>query len=92
MLLANLDRAAIAGGEQFVLAMPAAIPDRSNCMNDMAGRQPITFGDLGVAGLAAMKRAAFPEQFRPGCPVDRPINAASTEQRRIGGVDNGIDA
>ena len=85
-------RAAIAGGEQLVLAVAAAVPDRSDGMNHMPCRQPIAAGDLGVAGLAAMKRAAFGEQLRPGGAMDRAIDAAAAEQRRVGGVDDGVNA
>jgi hypothetical protein len=35
------------------------VPDRSNGMNDMPCRQPVAQSDLGAAGFAAMKRAAF---------------------------------
>jgi hypothetical protein len=58
----------------------------------MPRRQPITPGDFGVAGFAAVEGAAFVEQFRPGRTMDRAVHAAAAEQRRIGGVDNGINA
>jgi hypothetical protein len=51
--------AAIARGQRLVFALAAAVPDRSDRMNDMPRRKPVTLGDLGVAGFAAMKRAAF---------------------------------
>ena len=55
------------------------------------GKQ-ISFGDLGVAGLATTKRAALSQQLRPGRIVDRAINAAPAEQGRIRGVDDGVNA
>jgi hypothetical protein len=61
-------------------------------MNHMPRRQPITSGDFDVAGCAAMERAAFDQQFRPGRPVDRTVYAAAAEQRRIRGVDDGVNA
>jgi len=35
-------------------------------MNDEFRRQPITPGELGVTGLAAVEQAALLEQLRPG--------------------------
>jgi hypothetical protein len=49
-------------------------------MNYMPCRQTITFGDFGAAGLAAMERAAFGQQLRPGRAMDRTIDAATAEQ------------
>jgi hypothetical protein len=49
-------------------------------------------GDLGVAGLAATKRAAFGEQRRPGGAMDRAIDPAATQQRGVRGVDDGVNA
>ncbi len=58
----------------------------------MPGRQPIASGDLGVTGLAAMERAAFGQELRPGPAMDRAIDAAAAEQRRVRGVDDGVNA
>ncbi len=58
----------------------------------MPRRKPITSGDLGAAGLAAMEGAAFGEKLRPGSAVDRAIDAAAAEQDRVGGVDDGVNA
>src|SRR5271165_5974476 len=52
---AESDRAGVAGGKQLILALVAAMPDRSHRMDHMLGRQAITFGDLGIAGGAAIK-------------------------------------
>jgi hypothetical protein len=61
-------------------------------MNHMPCRQPVTSGDFGVAGCAAMKGAAFRQQLWPGRTMDRTVYAAATEQRRIRGVDDGVNA
>ena len=92
MLPAEFDRVAIAGSEQFVLARVAAIPHWSDGMNHMRGRQPISSGDLGVAGRAAIQRPAFDKQLRSGCPMNRTIDAASAEQGRSRGVDDSVNA
>ena len=89
---AKFDRAAIAQGQCRVLAVAAAMPDRSDGMNDMSRRKPVAMGDLGVAGLAATKRAAFGEQPGPGCAMDRAIDSAAAQQRAIRGVDDGVNA
>jgi hypothetical protein len=34
-------------------------------MNDEAGRQPVAFGELRIAGGASAKRAAFREELGP---------------------------
>ena len=57
----------------------------------MARRQPVAARDLGVAGLAAMQRPAFRKQLRPRRAMDGAIDATAAEQRRIGGVDDGVD-
>ncbi|MEA2897290.1 MAG: hypothetical protein QOJ84_2905 [Bradyrhizobium sp.] len=91
MALAELQPAAIARGQRLVLAFAAAVPDRSDGMNDMPRRQLVALGDFGVAGCAAIKRAAFGEQLRPGGAMDRAIDAASAQQRGIRGVDDGVN-
>jgi hypothetical protein len=90
--LADFDGAAIARRQRMVFAQVTATPDRTDGMNHMPRRQPIGIGDLGVAGLAAMQRAAFDQQLRPGRAMDRAIDAAAAEQRGIRGVDDGVNA
>src|ERR1700690_4458712 len=58
----------------------------------MLGLEPIPFGDLGVAGLAASEHTTFELKFWPCGPMDRAIDPATSEKRRVGGVDNGINA
>ena len=70
----------------------AAVPDRTDGMNHMPRRQPVSPGDFGAAGLAAMERAAFGEQLGPRRAMDRAIDAAPAEQGRVGGVDDGVNA
>jgi hypothetical protein len=42
--------------------------------------QPIAPGDFGVAGRAAMKRAALGKKFGASRTMDRPIDAATAQQ------------
>src|SRR5882762_8059822 len=67
------------------------MPDRANGMNHMPRRQPITVGDFGVAGLAAMEGAAFGEKFGPGRAMDGAIDAAA-QQRRVRSVHDRVNA
>jgi hypothetical protein len=47
----------------------------------MLGREPVSPGNLGVAGCTATKRAAFGKQFGTGAAMDRAIDPAAAEQR-----------
>jgi hypothetical protein len=78
--LAQLDRADVARRQRVILAPVAAMPDRANGMNHMPRRQPISHGDLGAAGLAALQGAAFVEKLRTSRAMDRAIHAAAPEQ------------
>jgi glyoxylate carboligase len=91
MLHGKLQRGAIAAGKQFRLLMVAATPDRPDSMNDMAGRQVVAPGDLGLAGIAALELPALFKKAWASCTVNRPVNAAAPEQRAVCGIDNGID-
>jgi len=72
--------------------LATAVPDRADGMNDIPRRKLIALGDLGVAGCAAAKRAAFGKQFRSRGAMDRAIDAAAAQQRRIRGIDDGVNA
>jgi hypothetical protein len=80
MGLAQFNGAPITGRQQLVFAAIPAMPDRADGMNHMPRRQPITSGDLGTAGLAAMERAAFGKKFGTSRAMDRSIDAAAAEQ------------
>ena len=58
----------------------------------MPRRKEISFGDLGVAGLAAVERPALGQQLGPGRIMDRAIDAAPAKERRIRRVDDGVNA
>ena len=92
MLAAKLDRAAVAGGEQIIFVQISAVPYRPDGVDHMPGREPISLGDFGIARLATMQHAAFGNEVGPGGAMDRPVNAASTEERRVRRVDDGVNA
>lgn len=70
----------------------AAVPDRADGMDYVFGRQTISARDLRIARVAATERTAFVEQLRPGGTVDGTVHAATTQQRRVGRVDDGVNA
>jgi hypothetical protein len=90
--VAELHRAAIAGGEQVVLAERAAVPHRPNRVNHVPGLEPIALGDLGIAGLAAVEHPALGHEVGPRSAMDRAIDAAPAKERRIRRVDDGVNA
>lgn len=92
MSITKRDGAAVTGGEQFVFVPIAAMPDRSDGVDHVPRRQAVSSGDLGIAGLATVKPAAFGQQFRAGGPVDRAIDPTAAEQGFVGGVDDGVNA
>jgi len=92
MGLAEFDRACVTGRQRLILAPASAVPYRPDGMNHMPRRQAITPGDFGVAGLAAMQRAAFDQQLGSGRAMDRTVDAATAEQRGVRSVDDGVNA
>src|SRR3954453_2368821 len=89
---AKLDAWAIARGEQIALAVMTALPDRSNRMDHMPRRQTVALGDFGVSGGAAVELTAYGQQFRPSSSMDRAVDTATAQQRRVGRVDDGVNA
>ena len=85
------ERALITRGEQRRFAPAAAVPDGAHRVNHVARRQSIAARDARLAGRAAAERAAFGQQFRSGRAVDRTVDAAAAQQRRIGRVDDRVD-
>jgi hypothetical protein len=61
-------------------------------MDHMLGLQPISLGDLGIAGLATMQHAALGNELGTRGAMDRAVDAAPAEQRRVRGVDDGVNA
>ena len=88
----ELDGAAIAGGQQLVLAAIAALPHRSDGVNDVTGRKPVPFGDLCIAGHAAMKLAAFRDEIRTSRAMNGAVDTAATEKGAVRSVDDRVNA
>src|SRR6185437_663239 len=71
--------------------MLSALPDRADRMDDVTRRQPVAARDPRFSGGTAAERPAFGQKLRPGRAVNRAIDAAATEQRRVGRVDDRVD-
>lgn len=91
MLGCDLKTTAIARRQQFRLTLCATMPHRPYRMNNKLCRQAVSFRQFGVTGTAAVQEAALMQQLRPGGAMYRPVNPASAQQRRIRGIDDGID-
>ena len=92
MALAQFDGAGVTRGERGIFALAALIPNRTDGMNHMPCRQPITPGNFGAAGLAPIQGTAFGEKLRSSRAMDGAIDAPAAEQRGIPGVDDGVNA
>lgn len=89
--LRNRETRAIAAAQYRAFAGNAAPPNRPDGMDYMSGGQHVAAGQPGFSRRTAPERAAFGQKPRSGCAVDRTIDAATSEQRGIGGIDDRID-
>jgi hypothetical protein len=90
--LAEFNGPTIARRKRLIFAVTASVPDWSDGVDYMPRRQTIGLGDLGVAGFATIQHAAFDGELGPGRAMNRAVNTAAAQQRRIGGVDDGVNA
>ena len=90
-LVGDFEATPVAAREEPRFAGVAAAPDRADGVDHESGGEPEPGRGLGVAERAAIEVAAGVEQLRAGRPVDRPVDAAPAEQRRVGGVDDRVD-
>lgn len=83
--------APVAAGQQFVLADVPALPDGAHGMNDVACRQPVSFGDARLARRAAADAAALLQKLGTRSLVNGSVHASTAQKRVVGGIDYGID-
>ena len=83
---------AVAAREQPVLAALAATPDRADGVDHVARLEAEAGRDLGLTRLATAERGASLFKLGAGRAMDRAIDAAPAKERRIGGVDDGVNA
>src|SRR5262245_34972685 len=60
-------------------------------MDHVTRLQPITSGDLGLAGRAAAERAALGQKLRSGGTVNGAVDATAAQKAFVRGIDDGID-
>jgi hypothetical protein len=87
----EIESIAVARREQVLFTVAAAVPHRTDGMDDMPRRQPIAAGDLGHTGVGAAKCPALIAQLRPGGTVDRAVDTATAEQTPVRRIDDDID-
>jgi len=76
----------------FPLAVLTAVPHRAHGVDHILTGQPVSFGDLGLAGPAAAQRPALLEQLRSCRTMDAAIHAATAQQRFLRRVDDDVHA
>jgi len=85
---------AVAIRQQAGLVMAAAVPDRSDGMDDPFGGKPAACGDDGLACCAAAlfcpDGLAFGQDRRSACAMDGAVDAAPAEQGAVSRVDDGV--
>jgi hypothetical protein len=92
VLLAQFDGTGVTRRQRLIDGGTSPIPDRADGMNDVSRRQTIALGNFGAAGFTPVQHAAFGEELGTRGAVDRTVDAAPTEQGRIRGVDDGVNA
>ena len=90
-LVGLLERAPIAAREQLGLAVPAAPPHRSDGVDDPRRAEPEAGRRLCVTDRATAQLAARGEQLWTGGAVDRAVDSAAAQQRRVRGVHDRVD-
>ena len=87
--LGECQAVAIARGERLVLALVAAVPDRADGVDDVAGGEVVAAGDARLAGGAAAKGPALGYQLGAGGAVNGAVDAGPAKERGLGRVDDG---
>lgn len=71
-----------------MFSLPAAAPDRSDCVDDVTSGEPVPRCHLGVASIATAELSARFKKLRPGGLMDCAVDAATAEQRWIRSINN----
>jgi len=79
----DLERSPVTRGQELGLVRIAALPDRSDGMDHVFRRQVAGCRRLRVAGRAAAEEPRLGENRGAAGSVDRPVDAASSEERRV---------
>ena len=81
----------VAGAEEVGLSALPVAPDRSDGMNDIPRRKQVAAGQFRLPGSAASEDPTLVKEFGSRRPMDGPVHPAATEERRVCGVDDGVD-
>ena len=73
-------------------AVRAAVPHGAGGMDDVLRGETVAAGDLGLARLTAVQRAALGQQLRPRGAVYRAVDPAAAKQRAVRRVDYRVHA
>ena len=86
-----VERVAIRVGEELcALGLVGLRIDGADGMDDILCGQLVGVCGFGVAGFASVECVAFGEELFAGCAVDGAVDAAAAEERRVGGIDDGV--
>ena len=81
----------VAARQERILVVVAVPPDRPDGVDDVARRQAEAGRHHGMAGRTRARSPGSGRQLRPGRSMDRPVDAATTRQGAVRGVDDGVD-
>jgi len=79
----------VAGGKEPGILRVSGI-NRTNGMDHIPGRQPITPRDPGLSGWASSKGATFGEEFGTCGSMNGPINASSPQKAGVRRIHDGV--
>jgi len=91
MLVRESEAAPVTACKEILFVAVASMPDGTDRMEDPLGWQAKAGGGLCVSRGAAVKFAAFREEFRAGGIMYSAVHASATEQRGVRRVHNCID-
>ncbi len=91
MLHRQLQGMSVATFQQGRLSSLSPLPDGTNGVDDIMGRQIKAAGDLRLTSGASTEWTAGLQQRRSGRAMDRPIHPSPTKQGVVGGIDDCLD-
>ena len=71
--------------------MFSTTPYRPDCVNNEPSGQTISARDFSLAWTTTAQLSTFREQFRACGAVNRAIDAATAEKRRVSSVHDGVN-
>ena len=88
---ASVEALPVATLQQRGFVAVAAAPDWTDGVDNVAGFQTIAAGDFRLAGGATAQGPALRQQIGAGGAMNGAVHTAATQQRRVGGIHDGID-